>query len=92
MVIINQAFARQYFPNQDPLGTRIGDTSLSPKSIKEIVGVVDDLREASLDQPILPAVYFPADQNPDTYFNLIVRTSAGRKDAAAYDRCSDPSV
>jgi macrolide transport system ATP-binding/permease protein len=40
---------------------------------------VDDLREASLDQPILPAVYFPADQNPDTYFNLIVRTSQGEK-------------
>jgi macrolide transport system ATP-binding/permease protein len=79
VVIINQAFARQYFPNQDPIGTRIGDTSLTPKSIKEIVGVVDDVREASLDQQILPAVYYPADQNPSTYFNLIVRTSQDEK-------------
>ena len=79
VVIINQAFVRQYFPNQDPLGARIGDTDLSPKSIREIVGVVDDLREAALDQPILPAVYAPADQSPDTYFNLIVRTSQDEK-------------
>ncbi|WP_260740500.1 ABC transporter permease [Tunturiibacter lichenicola] len=79
VVIVNQAFVKQYFPNQDPLGTRIGDTALSPKSIKEIVGVVDDLREAALDEPILPAVYFPADQNPETYFNLIVRTTQDEK-------------
>ncbi len=79
VAIINQAFVRQYFPDQDPIGTRIGDTSLTPKSIKEIVGVVDDLREASLDQQILPAVYYPADQSPDTYFNLIVRTSQDEK-------------
>jgi len=79
VVIVNQAFVRQYFPNQDPLGARIGDTALSPKSIREIVGVVDDLREASLDQPILPAIYAPADQGPDTYFNLIVRTSQDEK-------------
>jgi macrolide transport system ATP-binding/permease protein len=79
VAIINQAFVRQYFPDQDPIGARIGDTSLTPKSIKEIVGIVDDLREASLDQQILPAVYYPADQSPDTYFNLIVRTSQDEK-------------
>jgi macrolide transport system ATP-binding/permease protein len=79
VVIINQAFVKQYFPNQDPLGARIGDTTLSPKSIKEIVGVVDDLREASLDQPILPAIYMPVDQGADTYFNLIVRTTLDEK-------------
>jgi macrolide transport system ATP-binding/permease protein len=79
VAIVNQAFVRQYFPNQDPLGARIGDTALSPKSIKEIVGVVDDLREAALDQQILPAVYYPADQNADAYFNLIVRTSQEEK-------------
>jgi macrolide transport system ATP-binding/permease protein len=79
VAIINQAFAREYFPNQDPIGQRIGDTSLSPKSIKEIVGVVDDLREASLDQQIMPAVYYPADQGPDTYFSVIVRTLQDEK-------------
>jgi macrolide transport system ATP-binding/permease protein len=79
VVIINEAFAKLYFPGQDPLGARMGDTTLSPKSIKEIVGVVDDLRESSLDEKTLPAVYYPADQSPDVYFSLVVRTSQDEK-------------
>jgi macrolide transport system ATP-binding/permease protein len=79
VAIINEAFAKLYFPGQNPLGARMGDTTLSPKSIREIVGVVDDLRESSLDEQTLPAVYYPADQSPDVYFNLIVRTSQDEK-------------
>jgi macrolide transport system ATP-binding/permease protein len=79
VVIINQAFAKLYFPGQDPLGARMGDTTLSAKSIKEVVGIVDDLHEASLDEKTLPAVYYPADQAPDTYFNVIVRTTQDEK-------------
>ncbi|NYF91945.1 ABC transporter permease [Tunturiibacter empetritectus] len=79
VVIINQAFVKQYFSGQDPLGARIGDTTLSPKSIKEVVGVVDDLRESKLNEKTLPAVYYPADQSPDTEFNLVVRTTQDEK-------------
>ena len=43
VAIVNQTFVRQYFPNQDPIGARFGDTSLTPKSIKEIVGVVEEV-------------------------------------------------
>ena len=74
-VIINQTLAKQYFPGEDPIGKRIGDNDLSPKSIKEIVGVVDDVREGSLDSEIWPAVYYPFNQSSDTYFALVVRTS-----------------
>jgi macrolide transport system ATP-binding/permease protein len=79
VVIINQALAKEYFPNQDPIGQRFGDTSLTPKSIKEIVGIVDDLHEASLDGQTLPAVYYPANQVPDTSFDLVVRTTQSEK-------------
>jgi predicted permease len=79
VVVINESFAKLYFPGQDPVGTRIGDTALSPKSIKEIVGVVEDLRESSLDEKTLPAVYYPADQSPDTDFYLVVRTTQDEK-------------
>jgi predicted permease len=75
VVIINQALARQYFPGEDPLGKKIGDTELSPKSIREIIGVVADIKEGSLDSEIWPAVYYPFNQSPDTYFTLMVRTS-----------------
>ena len=74
MVIINEAAARKYFPGQDPIGKKIGDNALTPKSIKEIIGVVDDLKEGSLDSEFA-AVYCPFNQSPDTYFSLVVRTA-----------------
>ncbi|HYL09494.1 MAG TPA: ABC transporter permease [Candidatus Acidoferrales bacterium] len=75
VVIINQALARRYFPGEDPLGKKIGDIDLSTVSIKEIIGIVEDIREGSLDSEIWPAVYFPENQVPDSYFSIIVRTS-----------------
>jgi predicted permease len=75
VVIINQALARKYFPYEDPLGKKYGDDGLSPGSIKEIVGVVDDVKEGTLDSEIWPAEYIPFNQSPDTYFAVVVRTS-----------------
>ena len=40
----------------------------------EIIGVVDNLREASLDEDIWPAEYLPFAQSSDTYFSVVVRT------------------
>jgi ABC-type antimicrobial peptide transport system permease subunit len=74
-VIINQALAKMYYPGQDPIGQRFGDDGLSPASIKEIIGVVDDIKEGSLDSQIVPAVYYPIYQDEDNYFTLMVRTS-----------------
>ncbi len=75
VVLINQALAKKYFPGEDPIGQRIGDTDLSPGSIKEIIGVVDDIREGPLDSEIWPAEYYPFNQSPDSDFSVIVRTS-----------------
>ena len=49
VVIINRTLARRYFPDEDPIGKQFGDTSLSPNPIKEIVGIVDDIKEGALD-------------------------------------------
>jgi macrolide transport system ATP-binding/permease protein len=75
VVIINQALARKYFPGEDSIGKQIGDTSLSPESIREIIGIVDDIREGTLDSEIWPAEYRPFNQSPDTYFSIVARTS-----------------
>jgi macrolide transport system ATP-binding/permease protein len=74
VVLINEAFAKKYFPGEDPIGKRMGDTALTPKSIREIVGVVADFKDAGLDQEQWPAEYFHFNQNTDTYFSMIVRT------------------
>jgi macrolide transport system ATP-binding/permease protein len=75
VAIINQNFARQYFPGVEPLGHKIGDTDLSPKSLREVVGVVDDVREGSLEEQSWPTLYEPFNQSPDNGFSLVVRSS-----------------
>jgi len=74
VVVVNEAFAKKYFPGEDPVGKRMGNTELTPKSIREIVGVVADFKDAGLAQEQWPAEYFHFNQNTDTYFSMIVRT------------------
>ncbi|HEY1963410.1 MAG TPA: ABC transporter permease, partial [Acidobacteriaceae bacterium] len=75
VVIINKAFARKYFPDEDPIGRVMGDGDLTPKSLRQIIAVVDDIKESSLDVDTWPAEYTPANQGPDNHFGLVVRTS-----------------
>ena len=75
VVVINRRLAEKYYPGEDPIGQQFGDTNLNPKSIKEIIGVVDDIREGPLDTEIWPAYYFSQIQNPDNAFSIVVRTS-----------------
>jgi macrolide transport system ATP-binding/permease protein len=79
VAIVNEAFVRKYFPGEDPIGKRFGDTDLKPDSIKQIVGVVKDFKDAGLDQEQWPAVYYPFNQDVDTYFSVIVRTAQDEK-------------
>jgi macrolide transport system ATP-binding/permease protein len=75
VVIINQALAKQYFPGEDPIGKVIGDTELSQKSLAQVIGIVDDIKEGGLDSEVWPAVYYPFNQGPDDFYTLFVRTS-----------------
>jgi len=75
VVVINHTLARKYFPQEDPVGKQIGDPTLSPSSIKQIVGVVEDFRDGALDEEQGPTVYYPFNQNPSPNFSLMVRTS-----------------
>jgi len=75
VVVINQTLAKKYFPGEDPIGRRFGDIDLEPKSMKEIVGIVDDIREGTLDSEIWPAYYYSLNQQPDNGYSVVVRTS-----------------
>ncbi|HTC74339.1 MAG TPA: ABC transporter permease [Edaphobacter sp.] len=79
VTVINKALARLYFPGEDPVGKKFGDTELTPKSLREIVGVVDDVKEGSLDSEIWPAEYDPLNQNSESYVSLVVRTTQDEK-------------
>jgi macrolide transport system ATP-binding/permease protein len=75
VVVINQTLAKKYFPGEDPIGQRFGEPDLHPESIKEIIGVVDDIREGPLDSEIWAAYYYSLNQDPDLDFSVVVRTN-----------------
>jgi macrolide transport system ATP-binding/permease protein len=74
VIVINEGLARKYFPGEDPIGKTIGDGGLSPDSLRQVVGVVRDVRESGLDTEVWPTEYEPLYQNADIFATLVVRT------------------
>ncbi len=71
-VIINEAFARTYFQNEEPLGRRLIIDMGSPLAC-EIIGVARDTRQYGLDGPLVATMYLPSLR---VYMgNLVVRTA-----------------
>jgi putative ABC transport system permease protein len=88
VVIINADAARQFFPNEDPIGKRIavnylalGSRNNRPPPFREIIGVAGDVRQRALDLPSEPAIYLPYTQDETTHvlasMNLFVRSAGG---------------
>jgi len=57
--VINQAFAREFFPNTDPLGKHVSDTFPGNPGEMQIVGVVADTKLNSLRERVRPRIYAP---------------------------------
>ena len=72
VMIVNQTFARKYFPGEDAVGKHIRYDASSP--VIEIVGIVDDIKEGPLDAELQPVLYTPFDQEPANSFCIVVRT------------------
>jgi putative ABC transport system permease protein len=64
VVLVNEAFVREFFPNQDPIGQRINARPTLSKDDAEqtIVGVVADIRQGGLDQPAGSEAFLPVYQ------------------------------
>jgi predicted permease len=77
VVVINEAFARQYFPGVDPIGRSIGVDADQQRS--RIVGVVADAVEKRLTDPAEPVRYVAMSQAPwmDDAQSIVIRTAAG---------------
>jgi predicted permease len=75
VAVVNQAFVDTYMAKgEDPIGKKIELVSIRPIVQYEIVGVVDNVREATLDQDTAATFYYPS---PDQYPSLLVRTNSG---------------
>ena len=75
VTILNESMARKYFPGEDPLGKMIGDGGLTPKSMRQVVGLIEDVREGAPDDPAWPAEYFSIYHGTDSYFEVAARTA-----------------
>jgi predicted permease len=60
VAVVNQAFARRYFPGQDPVGKWFEKTQPGPTRARtHIVGVVADARYREMREPITPTAFVP---------------------------------
>ncbi|MBA2731391.1 MAG: ABC transporter permease, partial [Acidobacteria bacterium] len=82
VAVIDEAFARQQFPDQDPIGQRLAGNEDNPSA--EIIGVVAHVKHFGLDseERIKSQLYLPFNQAPDkllprlaSRMNLLLRTT-----------------
>lgn len=79
VAIVNQEFAKTYWPGQDPIGKRIRlDSPEGPAA--EVVGVAKTGHYLRVNEPPNPYVYLPYEQNPRPRMTLVVESEG---DAAA---------
>jgi putative ABC transport system permease protein len=71
VVLVNETMARRFFPDEDPIGKRL-DIS-GPTYMREIVGIVGDIKQESLRTPTPPQVYEPLAQKPAPTIKVLLR-------------------
>jgi putative ABC transport system permease protein len=73
-VIINEALARRYWPNEDPLGKRL----LIAKSAgewREIAGIVGDSKHTAVEAAPQPELYEPTLRNGAGFYDIVMRSA-----------------
>jgi len=81
VAIVNETMARQHWPGENALGRRfkLGDPNDKEAPWRQIVGIVADIRQMGLDEPVKAEMYFPYQQVNDqpwyTPRDLVIRTS-----------------
>lgn len=73
VAIINETLARQFFPNEDPLGKQILITQ-GPDVWRQIVGIVADIKQYGVDKETTGQSYEPFAQAPFHSLNFVLRT------------------
>lgn len=79
VVLITEAAARQYFPNEDPIGKTIklgwGRGPGKPRAGGEVVGIVGDIKDEGLNEANPPQIYMPLRQWPVSFTTVVMKTT-----------------
>ena len=81
VAVVDEAFVTRHFANEEPIGRRL-DIGNGTDDGYEIVGVVGDVRHASLDAPPAPTMYVPYAQDVFSTMWVTVRTGGHPGDLA----------
>jgi putative ABC transport system permease protein len=89
VVVINQDMANRYWPNQDPIGQAIKFDDSPDEKLRQIVGIVQNVKQFSLIIPAEPEAYVPYQQLSSRIYpgwaearvhkSIIIRTHADPK-------------
>ncbi len=75
VVVVNQAFARNFFPGEEAIGKRL-QTGKGPGTVvREIVGVVGNAKQDAIGADSDPIFYFPIRQLPWGVSTVVLRTA-----------------
>ncbi|HZD51948.1 MAG TPA: ABC transporter permease [Woeseiaceae bacterium] len=74
-VVVNEAFVRRFFANEEPIGKRFNIDPTNKTYWYEIVGVVGDMHRQGLDRVSIPEYFGPWIPSPNGRADLLVRTS-----------------
>lgn len=74
VAIINETLAKQFFPNEDPIGKRINIAG-GPEAFRQIVGIVGDIKQYGMDKATTSQAYEPFAQHPFNTLNVVLRTT-----------------
>ena len=72
VAVIDAEFARRYFGDVNPVGRRVR-TPLDSNAFREVVGVVEAVRQSTLDRDVEPHLYIAQAQFPSAELTLVVR-------------------
>jgi putative ABC transport system permease protein len=72
VALINETFARNFFPGEDPIGQRIQITN-GNEDWREVVGIVRDVKSRGIDHEVIPQSYEPFYQQPDNTLWVVLR-------------------
>jgi predicted permease len=73
VVVVDDALATRYFPNEDPLGRHLGVSDAGPNIREvEIVGIVGNVKHFNLDEPPTPTYYSPITQVPPPALGFVI--------------------
>ncbi|HEY2850932.1 MAG TPA: ABC transporter permease [Gemmatimonadaceae bacterium] len=73
VIMVNAAFAKQYFPGRDAVGQHIGTGFDGSQPTREVVGVIADSHDRGLNRAAIPTVYVPFQQFALGYGSIAVR-------------------